>query len=263
MTETEKVIETHELKTRIGKTWIHRGLDIELHRHEVLGIIGGAGSGKTLLMHQLIGLLKPESGSVNILGENIHHLQRSEVRRMRRRWGVMFQQGALFSAFNVFDNVAFPLRELKKDSEKIEESSIHELVHLMLNMAGLEVKDAWKYPSALSGGMIKRAALARALVLEPELLFLDEPGTGLDPISAADLDALFIELRQQLKLSIFLITHDLNTLAAVCDKVALLDEGKVLIQGTLQEVAQFDHPYVKRFFHHRRGEEILRSLPAY
>ena len=259
----ENVVEVKGLCTCFGKIWVHRDLDLNVSRGEVLGVIGGSGSGKTVLMLQIIGLLKPYAGNVQVLGEKIHQLKGMDGRRLRRRWGVLFQRGALFSAFNVFDNIAFPLRELRKDGEQIEEQSIYELVHLKLNMVGLKHEDAWKYPSELSGGMLKRAAFARALALEVELLFLDEPGTGLDPISAADLDTLFIELRQQLKLSALLITHDLNTLATVCDRVALLDDGRVLTIGTLQEVAQFDHPYVRRFFHHRRGEEILRSLPSY
>jgi len=262
MTE-EIVVEVKKLNTRLGNVWLHRDLDLTMYRNEVLGIIGGSGSGKTVLLHQIIGLQKPQSGSVHVLGKNVHQLKRMEVRHLRLRWGVLFQRGALFSSFNVFDNIAFPLRELRKDGKKIDEESIYELVQLNLNMVGLKQEDAWKYPAELSGGMNKRAALARALALEAELLFLDEPASGLDPISAAELDTLFIEIRKQLQLSILLITHDLNTLAAVCDRVALLDEGRILTVGTLENVAQFDHPYVKRFFHHRRGEKLLRSLPSY
>ncbi len=259
----EAVVEVEGLSTRLNGQWIHRDLDLRMRRGEVLALVGGSGSGKTVLMHQILGLRRPAAGSVRVLGDPIHHLSPAEVRRRGRRWGVLFQQGALFSALNIFDNVAFPMRELRKDGEPIDEGSIRELVFLKLAMVGLEVEDAWKFPSELSGGMTKRAALARALALEAELLFLDEPTTGLDPILAAEFDSLLLELRRELRLSALMITHDLNSLAALSDRVAILGEGRVLTIGTLEEVARFDHPFVRQFFHHRRGQEKLRSLPSY
>lgn len=253
-------IEVHGLCTHLGGSWIHRDLDLRLQRGEVLALIGGSGGGKTVLMHHIIGLLRPTKGSIEVFGSPIHHLSPAEIRRRGRRWGVLFQQGALFSALNVFDNIAFPLREMKKDREVIGERSLRELVFLKLQMVGLEPDDAWKYPAELSGGMIKRAALARALALDAELLFLDEPTAGLDPVLAAEFDSLLLELRKELRLSVLLITHDLNSLAGLSDRVAVLADGRLLTTGTLEEVARYDHPFVRGFFRQRQGEERLRAL---
>lgn len=260
---SDAAIEVRGLSTRLNGQWIHRDLDLTVSRGEVVGVVGASGTGKTLLIHQIIGLMQPYAGTVRVFGELVHDLKGDAARLLPRRWGVLFQQGALFSALTVFDNVAFPLRELRKEGERIDEESVFELVHTKLRMVGLEPNDAWKYPRELSGGMTKRAALARALVLDAELLFLDEPTTGLDPISAAALDDLFTELRQDLKLTALMVTHDLDALAALSDRVALLHEGRILAIGTLGQVAAIDHPVVRRFFRHRRGEEILRTLPSY
>jgi phospholipid/cholesterol/gamma-HCH transport system ATP-binding protein len=257
------VIEVRGLSSRLGGQRIHDGLDLEVHRREILALIGNSGSGKTVLLRHIIGLLTPVRGSVRVLGEDIRNLSGFERRNLCRRWGVLFQQGALFSAFTVFDNIAFPLRELHKDGLGMDEGSVREFVRLKLGMVGLEPRDAWKYPAELSGGMIKRVALARALALEPELLFLDEPTTGLDPISSGDFDALLLELHRELEFTVLMVTHDRNTLAAVSDRVAVLEDGRILAAGSLDEVAAFDHPYIKRFFHRRQGDEALRSLPTY
>jgi phospholipid/cholesterol/gamma-HCH transport system ATP-binding protein len=261
--EREEVVHVSGLSTRLNGQWILRDLNLSVYRGEVVGVIGESGSGKTLLIQQIIGLMQPYVGSVRVFGQPVHDLKGKAVRLLRRRWGVLFQQGALFSSLTVFDNVAFPLRELRKDGEHIDEEMVFELVQTMLHMVGLQEQDAWKYPGELSGGMTKRAALARALVLEPELLFLDEPGTGLDPISASALDELLNELRQDLQFTALIVTHDLNALAALSDRVALLNNGRILAIGTLEQVAAVDDPVVRRFFHHRRGEEVLRTLPSY
>jgi phospholipid/cholesterol/gamma-HCH transport system ATP-binding protein len=261
--EREVVIQIDNLHTSFDNQPIHRGLSLKVYRGEILGIVGTTGSGKTTLLLQVIGLLRPDEGDVHVLGRHIHHVETEDVRLLRRRWGVLFQQGALFSALNVYDNVAFPMRELRKEGEIIGEDLIRELVAIKLHMVGLKPDDAWKYPSELSGGMQKRAALARALALEAELLFLDEPTTGLDPISASEFDTLLNELHHELGLTALMITHDLHSLAALSDRIAVLDEGKVLTIGTLTEVAEFDHPFVRQFFRRRRGDDELRALPTY
>jgi phospholipid/cholesterol/gamma-HCH transport system ATP-binding protein len=261
--DREAVIKVDNLTAWSGGQRVLNGLSLETYREEVLGLIGISGSGKTVLLQHLIGLLEPDEGSVQVLGQSVHQLSREELNRLRRRWGVMFQQGALFSAFNVFDNIAFPMRELRKEGEDIDEDAIRELVRLKLNMVGLEPEAAWKHPSELSGGMAKRVALARALALEAELLFLDGPTTGLDPISASEIDALLINLRREMRLSVFMITPDLQSLAALADRIAVLDQGRLLTVGTLEEVAAFDHPFVQQIFQRRPGDEILRALPPY
>lgn len=259
----EPVIEVRGLHTRLGDQPVHAALELEVRRGEVLALVGNSGSGKSVLLRSIIGLLAPLAGRVRVLGEEPHRLSGVERRRLCRRWGVLFQQGALFSAFSVFDNLAFPLRELRKDGLAVEEQSVAELVRLKLNMVGLAPDDARKYPAELSGGMVKRAALARALMLEPELLFLDEPTTGLDPIASADFDALLLEMCTELGLTVFMVTHDRSTLAAVCDRVAVLGEERILAVGALDEVASVDHPYIKRFFGPRRGDDALRALAAH
>lgn len=258
--EDEFAIDVRGLCTRFGRHWVHRDLDLQLRRGEVLTLIGGSGAGKTVLLNHIIGLLKPVSGTIEVFGAPIHHLSRSKLRHYGRRWGVLFQQGALFSAMTVFDNIAFPLREMRKDWEKIDEASVREFVFLKLQMVGLNADDAWKFPAELSGGMIKRTALARALVLDPELLFLDEPTSGLDPVLADGFDSLLLELRKELRLSVLLVTHDLNSLASLSDRVAVLGEGHIMTTGTLEEVASYDHPFIHEFFHQRRGEARLRAL---
>lgn len=256
----ENVIAVKKLTTRLGGRTIHRDLDLEVRRGEVMGLIGSSGGGKTVLMQHIMGLLKPVSGSIELFGEAIEEMTSEEFRHIALRWGVLFQQGALFSALTVFDNIAFPFRELKKYGEGVDDDTMRQLVFLKLKMAGLEAEDAWKYPAELSGGMVKRAALARALALDAELLFLDEPTSGLDPIRSAEFDSLLLELRQEMRLSALLVTHDLDSLALLCDRISILDEGKVLATGTLEEVARMDHPFVKDFFKTRPGEKRLRSI---
>lgn len=266
-TEVDKqespVIRVEGLKKQVGETWIHRGVDLEVREGEILAVIGESGGGKTMLLHQIIRLLEPTQGRVHVFGEPVHHLEGYDARRISRRWGVLFQQGALFSALNIFDNIAFPMRELRKDGAHIEESMINDLVRVKLEMVGLEQDVAWKMPAELSGGMVKRAALARALALEADLLFLDEPTAGLDPKSAGDFDELFVELHEELRLSAFMITHDLETLAALADRVAVMVDGRILTAGTLDKVSEYDHPFIKKFFQPRRGDEVLHRLTGY
>lgn len=256
----QPVIEIHDLHKRFGAQQVHRGINLEVRRGEFLSVIGSSGSGKSTLLNQVIGLTQPDAGWIRVLGATINHLDGQAARLLRQRWGVLFQRGALFSAYNVFDNIAFPMRELRKDGWSIDESMLRESVALKLHMVGLESDAAWKHPSELSGGMLKRAALARALMLEAELLFLDEPTTGLDPASAADFDAMLGELHKELNLTVMMVTHDLYSVAALSDRIAVLDGGKLVTVGTLQEVAGFEHPFVKDFFRSRRNEIPLRDL---
>lgn len=257
---TDAVIEIRDLHKHFGSQHVHRGIELDVRRGEFLSVIGGSGSGKSTLLHEVIGLTKPDAGSVRVLGAAINHQDGAAARALRRRWGVLFQQGALFSAFNVFDNIAFPLRELRKEGMHIDEQMLRESVALKLRMVGLDPDAAWKHPAELSGGMQKRAALARALMLEAELLFLDEPTTGLDPASAAAFDAMLGELHRELNLTVMMVTHDLYSMAALSDRIAVLDGGKLVVVGTLQEVAGCDHPFIREFFDARRNEDPLRRL---
>ncbi len=201
-----------------------------------------------MLLRYIIGLHEPDEGQIQVFGTPIHHLTEDETRRVSRRWGVLFQQGALFSALTVYDNIAFPIRELRRDGEVVPKAMVDDLVRMKLDMVGLKPEVARQWPSELSGGMVKRAGMARALILDAELLFLDEPTTGLDPAAAGEFTELYLGLRQELNLSGFIITHDLDTLAALADRVAVLVDGRILTTGTLAEVADYDHPFTRQFF---------------
>lgn len=257
----EPVIEIRNLHKSYGGQPIHRGIELEVRRGEFLSVIGTSGSGKSTLLHQVIGLARPDAGAIRVLGATINTLDGEAARLLRQRWGVLFQRGALFSAFNVFDNIAFPMRELHKDGWSIDEDMVRQSVALKLHMVGLEPDDAWKYPAELSGGMLKRVALARALMLEAELLFLDEPTTGLDPASSAEFDAMLAALHREMNLTVMMVTHDLYSMAALSDRIAVLDGGRLIVVGTLREVAAFDHPFIRDFFRSRRDESPLRDLP--
>lgn len=235
--EPETIVRVRGLKTRIGGAWIHRGIDLTAERGDVLAIIGTSGGGKTTLLHEIIGLRKPDAGTIEVFGQDIHQLGWREHNRLRKRWGMLFQQGALFSALNVFDNVAFPLRELRTMGEPIDESLVHDIVMYKLQLTGLAAEDVNKRPSELSGGMVKRVALARALAVEAELLFLDEPGTGLDPVTAQELDGLLADLHEELGLTIVMVSHDLDSVAALANRAAVLAEGRIVFDGTLEHMA--------------------------
>ncbi|WP_248886094.1 ATP-binding cassette domain-containing protein [Igneacidithiobacillus siniensis] len=253
----EIVIRCHELGTRFGSRWIHRHLDLEVRAGEILAIVGGSGSGKTTLLRSIIGLNPIAEGRIEVLGQSLQQLDGRAGRALRQRWGVLFQLGALFSALTVFENIAFPLREWGG----FRKEDICALVALKLNMVGLQPEDADKLPAELSGGMVKRVALARALALDAEILFLDEPTSGLDPIAAADFDQLLRQIQADIGLTVVMISHDLESIAATANRVAVLSGGKVLSIGPLQEVAQVDDPYVRDFFHGTRGEHLLQDVP--
>ena len=241
---SEAALEIRDLRTRLGGLWLHDGVNLSVRRGEVVALIGGSGTGKTVLLRECIGLLRPTSGRVRLLGEDIWQLPEAELNRVRRRFGVLFQEGALFSSLTVAENVAAPLREHTDLPPHLRE----EVVRLKILMAGLPLDAADKRPSELSGGMKKRAALARALALEPEMLFLDEPTSGLDPISARAFDHLLRTLCDSLGLTALLTTHDLDTLWGMVDRVIVLFEGKAIAAGPVAEVAKTEHEWIQSYF---------------
>lgn len=248
----EPVIAIRGLVNRFGEQTVHDGLDLDVRRGEIIGVVGGSGTGKSVLMRSIIGLQKPQAGEISVFGEPM--LDRDEddpdIVAIRRRWGVLFQGGALFSTLTVSENVQVPIREYYRD---IDTRLRAEIAAYKILMTGLPANAGPKYPSELSGGMRKRAGLARALALDPELLFLDEPTAGLDPIGAAAFDAQTKELQRILGLTVFLITHDLDTLHAICDRVAVLADQRVIAVGTIPELLALDHPWIQAYFNGPRG----------
>lgn len=249
------VIEVRDLGNRFGTQIVHEHLDLDVQRGEILGVVGGSGSGKSVLLRSIVGLRRPTAGTVRVFGEDLLALPAARRSRLERRCGVLFQSGALFSSLTVAENVALPLLE----HGGLDREDAHHLAGVKLALAGLPREAAHKPPSALSGGMIKRAALARALALDPEILFLDEPTAGLDPISAAAFDQLLLTLRNALGLTVFLVTHDLDTLYTVCDRVAVLSQRKVLVTGPLDVVAATDDAWVQAYFHGPRGRAAAQA----
>jgi phospholipid/cholesterol/gamma-HCH transport system ATP-binding protein len=255
---TECIIETKGLWTQFGNHIVHRDISLCVRRGEIISLVGGSGSGKTTLLRQMIGLEKPARGDVRVFGISLHGSDQIQLRKLRNRWGMLFQQGALFSALTVFDNIALPLRELRT----LDEDLIHDLVMVKLEMVGIEPYHASKMPADLSGGMIKRIALARALALEPELLFLDEPTAGLDPDRSESFVKLIQELHQELGLTVVMVTHDLDTLVALSDRIAVLCEQRLVIVGTLDEVVANTHPFICNFFMGERGRRALEAVKS-
>jgi len=245
----EVIIEIRNLHTQFGITVIHENLNLDIQRGEIMAIIGDSGAGKSTLLHEIMLLDKPLSGSIKVLGLDILNLSEKQCLWLRRRCGVMFQHGALFSSLTVAENVAVPLREHTKLSKRL----IREIVAFKIALVGLPKSARNKYPSQLSGGMIKRAAVARALALEPAILFLDEPTSGLDPVSAWALDELILNLKQSLGLTVVIITHDLDSLWAITDRVAVLANKQVFAVTHINELTQFEHPWIRNYFHGPRG----------
>jgi len=252
----EAVIEVRDLVTRFGSNVIHQDLDLDVWRGEVLGVVGGSGTGKSVLLREIVGLVRPASGSIRAFGVDMLHASDEERRSVERRWGVMFQDGALFSSLTVRENVEAPMRIMAHLDPDLRRS----LAELKVAMAGLPPNANDKYPSDLSGGMRKRAGLARALALDPEIVFLDEPTAGLDPIGASEFDEMIRSLQKALGITVFLVTHDLDTLHATCDRIAVLAEKKVLVTGTMAEMLEVDQPWVHEYFHGPRARAALSAV---
>lgn len=246
----EAIIRVRGLVNRFGEQVVHDGLDLDVRRGEILGVVGGSGTGKSVLMRTIIGLRRPNAGSIDVMGIDARSDNEADQLAIERQTGVLFQDGALFSSLSVGENVEVPIKE---HYPELDHDLRYELALLKVKLSGLPSNALDKLPSQLSGGMRKRAGLARALALDPPLVFLDEPTAGLDPIGAAAFDELIRTLCQALGLTVFLITHDLDTLYTICDRVAVLADKKVVINAPLSEVEKFDHPWVQEYFHGPRA----------
>jgi phospholipid/cholesterol/gamma-HCH transport system ATP-binding protein len=266
------VISVKGLRNSFGEAVIHEGLDLDVRRGEILGVVGGSGTGKSVLMRSIIGLQTPDAGAIRVFGDETIGREETDAIDIRKRWGVLFQGGALFSTLTVAENVQVPLREFYPE---LDQALLDEIAAYKVVMTGLPGDAGPKFPAELSGGMRKRAGLARALALDPELLFLDEPTAGLDPIGAAAFDELTKSLQKTLGLTVFLITHDLDSLYAICDRVAVLADKKVIAVGTIDELLALDHPWIEEYFkgprgraavatqeHHAAGQESPRRIEA-
>jgi len=246
----EALVEVRGLVNRFGTQTVHDGLDMTVEKGEVFGIVGGSGSGKSVLLRSILGLQRPQAGEVRLMGRSLKGLSDTELRSTKANYGVTFQQGALFSSLTVLQNVQLPMLE----HQRLSPRALEELAMLKVRLVGLPDEAAQKFPAQLSGGMIKRAALARALALDPPLLMLDEPTAGLDPISAAAFDELLMDLRQQLGLTVIMITHDLDTIFRTCNRVGVIIDRK-MTSDTLEGITRNPHPWIQAYFH---GERALR-----
>ena len=243
------LITVSDVVTRFGTNVVHDGINLHVRKGEIYGLLGGSGSGKSTLLKEMIMLLRPQSGTVQVLGQNLLTISRNNAADLRHKWGVLFQAGALYSSLTVAENVGIKLREYTDLPAKL----IRDLVRMKISMVGLPEKATALYPAELSGGMIKRAALARALAMDPKLLFLDEPTSGLDPIGAEAFDKLILELREILGLTVVMVTHDLDSIWTIVDRFSVLGEKKVIAEGTLDEVIKNPHPIIREFFGGARG----------
>ena len=252
MASNTAVISVRDLTVGFGDATVLDRATLDVFEGEILGFVGGSGAGKSVLMRTIIGLLPKRNGSIEVLGTDLAAVNDDERRAIERRWGVLFQQGALFSSLTALQNVQFPIREYLKLSPRL----IEEIALAKLEMVGLNADVRGKYPAELSGGMVKRVALARALALDPDIVFLDEPTSGLDPIGAAEFDALIRTLQRTLGLSVFMVTHDLDSLHTVCDRIAVLSEGRIIATGTIETMLASEHPWLKSYFRGKRGRLV-------
>jgi phospholipid/cholesterol/gamma-HCH transport system ATP-binding protein len=253
--EAPPPVEVRGLVSRFGDHVVHEGLDLSVRRGEVLGVVGGSGAGKSVLLRTLIGLRRPDGGVVRVFGQDVNDISERRMEELEQRWGVLFQSGAMFTNLTVRENVAAPMREHAHMSKRM----MDELADLKIALTGLPPGTGDLKPAELSGGMIKRAGLARALSLDPELLFLDEPTSGLDPISAGAFDALIKDLSRTLGLTVFMITHDLDSVYTICDRVAVIADKRVVATGTPGEMEDADHPWIREYFLGPRGRAAVRG----
>ena len=256
MTRNETVISVRDLVVGFGDVTVLDHAALDVFEGEILGFVGGSGAGKSVLMRTIIGLLPKRHGTIEVFGTDLAALGERERRTIEQRWGVLFQQGALFSSLTALQNVQFPIREYLDLSPRLTE----EIALAKLEMVGLSPDVRGKYPAELSGGMIKRVALARALALDPDIVFLDEPTSGLDPIGAAEFDELIRTLQRTLGLSVFMVTHDLDSLHGVCDRIAVLSEGRVIASGPIETMLASEHPWLKSYFRGKRGRQSQRLV---
>jgi phospholipid/cholesterol/gamma-HCH transport system ATP-binding protein len=255
--DAHPIIQIENLRTQFGEAVVHEDLNLTINQGEIVSLVGGSGAGKTVLLRHMLGLTHPAGGTVRVFGEDIGNIGTQQLQQLRNRWGMLFQQGALFSALTVFDNVAQPLRELRVLPKEL----IREAVLLKLQMAGIDPEHALKMPSDLSGGMIKRVALARALALDPELLFLDEPTAGLDPNASESFVDLIRTLHGEMRLTVVMVTHDLDTLFALSSRVAVLADKHIIAYCAPENVVEFKHPFIETFFRGERGQRAIEALP--
>jgi phospholipid/cholesterol/gamma-HCH transport system ATP-binding protein len=256
MADLAPVIRIEGLCTRFGELMVHQNLDMEVRAGEIVSLVGGSGSGKTTLLRQILGLETPAAGTVQVFGEDVHRASPAQLHALRRRWGMLFQHGALFSAMSAFDNVALPMRELRH----LPEDLVRDAALLKLSMVGISASQAQRMPADLSGGMVKRVALARALALEPELLFLDEPTAGLDPALSESFVELIASLHREMHLTVLMVTHDLDTLLSLSTRIAVLAERRLVAFGAAREVVRVDHPFIREYFLGARGRRALQAV---
>ncbi len=254
----DAIISVRDLVVDFGRAPVLNGLSLDVRRGEILGVVGGSGSGKSVFLRTIVGLVKRRAGSINVLGLDAATASERDWRVMERRWGILFQQGALFSSLTVLENVQFPMRQYLK----LPQHLMDELALAKLEMVGLTAADTRKHPSTLSGGMIKRVALARAIALDPEIVFLDEPTSGLDPIAAEAFDVLIRALQRTLGITVFMVTHDLDTLANACDRIAALAEGRIVAIGPVPTMHASQHPWVQSYFKGRHGVAAAAASAA-